>query len=614
MPTTIAYIVVSLELTLAGVQLWFWWQDRTQRALADWTLAHLLAAAGTLLIGLRGETSDVLSVDFAQVLIILTYGLICTGVRRFEGREASMLPTVIAVIIWLIACRLEAFDANLAARIVLMSVIGGVFAALAASDLRRPRPGVKLPSRRPLFLMLVLTAIGFAVRGAMALSLPLDAIGSALPDGGWLYVVTAPILMVRAASSILLISLSREAAEARVHAAIAETRDRADEANARKSRFLARMSHELRTPLNGVLGMAQVLADDPTLNDTHRARAAVITQAGWHLLGIVNDLLDLERVEAGRIDLAPLPIDIGQLLTETLALIGVQAEAKGILLAVELDSALPAGVHADPLRVRQMVLNLLGNAVKFTPAGGAVTLSASAQDGLVRIAVTDTGPGVAEELRGRLFQDYARGAGMGEIEGSGLGLSITAALARAMGGTVGWEPGPNGRGSVFVLSLPLPTSPLPAAFPIAPPAPPRRPPMTVLVVDDVTANRRVVEALLTREGHAVIHAASGEAALNLLQDGTLPDLILMDLDMPQMDGYATTARIRQMPGAAARVIIIAVTGHTHPMEVRACLAAGMDGHLAKPIEPQELNQKLDWLRVPAVARPPKPRIMASSAD
>ncbi|PZW50385.1 signal transduction histidine kinase [Humitalea rosea] len=610
MPTTIAYITVSLELTLAGVQCWFWWQDRTQRALADWTLAHLVAAAGILLIALRGEVPDVLSIDIANAMIILGYGLICTGVRRFEGRAASMVPALLATLVWLAACRTDFVSESLDARIVLMSVIGALFSALPAADLRRPRPGVNLPSRRPLFLMLILTAAGLGVRGALAVVFPVEVAPSGLPESVWLYAVIAPILMLRAATSILLISLSREAAEARVHAAIAETRDRADQANARKSRFLARMSHELRTPLNGVLGMAQVLADDPTLNDTHRARAAVITQAGRHLLGIVNDLLDIERVETGRIELSSQPIDIGQLLAETPALIGVQAEAKGLLLTVELDAALPAGVHADPLRVRQMVLNLLGNAVKFTPAGGAVTLSASAQDGVVRIAVTDTGPGVAEELRGRLFQDYARGVGTGGIEGSGLGLSITAALARAMGGTVGWEPGPNGHGSVFVLSLPLPTSPLAAAFPIVPPAPSRRSSMTVLVVDDVTANRRVVEALLAREGHAVIHAASGEAALDLLRDGPVPDLVLMDLDMPQMDGYATTARIRQLTGPAARIIIIAVTGHTHPMEVRACLAAGMDGHLAKPIDPEELNQKLDQLAAPAVAQAAKPRIMA----
>jgi len=597
-PTSIATLVVSLEVTLGGVQLWYWLQGRDQRALAHWTAAHMIGALGVLLVAGRGHIADSLSIGAAQALLIFSFGLIHTGAQWFGGRRASLAPPIIAALGWLAALQIDALDQSLAARVALVSLIGAVFAGLAAAEFRRPGPGDALASRRPLILMLSLTAAGLLLRAALVplLDVPEDATG--LPAMGWFYIITIAVLMTRAATSVLLISLSMEAQEARARAAMAHKRDLADQANLRKSRFLTRMSHELRTPLNGVLGMAQVLADDPALDDDQRARVSVITQAGRHLLGIVNDLLDLERVETGRIELAPEPVDLRRLLSDATALMGVQAAARGQLLSIDLDAGLPDVVLADPQRLRQAVLNLLGNAVKFTPERGSVTLSARAENGLVRIAITDTGPGVADDLRDRLFQDYARGAEASAIEGSGLGLAITSALAVAMGGEVTWAPGPGGEGSVFTLSLPLPLAQLSlASAPTAAPSP-----LRVLLVDDVAANRRVLEALLTHEGHTVEHAASGPDALLMLKRSPVPDLVLLDLDMPGMDGFATTAHIRRMAAPASGVTIIAVTGHAHPTEVRACLAAGMDGHLSKPVDRQALRHLLTHLRRPREGR------------
>ncbi|MBC4015786.1 response regulator [Siccirubricoccus deserti] len=220
--------------------------------------------------------------------------------------------------------------------------------------------------------------------------------------------------------------------------------------------------------------------------------------------------------------------------------------------------------------------------MKFTPAGGEVTLRASrAPAGALRLTVTDTGPGVPPELRDTLFGEFMqsrRASAAGE--GTGLGLAICTALARAMGGTMQHAAGPDGRGSAFSATLPLPPARLEAP---PPPAAPARP-LRLLVVDDVRPNQMVARALLESEGHVVTEAADGASAVEALRRGPPPDAVLMDVGMPEMDGHAATMLIRGLQGAAGRVPVIALTAYAMPEDIAASRAAGMDGHLSKPLE------------------------------
>ncbi|WP_144404353.1 response regulator [Belnapia sp. F-4-1] len=294
----------------------------------------------------------------------------------------------------------------------------------------------------------------------------------------------------------------------------------------------------------------------------------------------MNDAFDLARVEAGLLDLAPEPIALPETLRATLALVAAAAAAKRQDLRFEAETPLPAIVVADPLRLRQVVTNLLGNATRLTSPGGRITFSAGWAAGELRLAVT--GPGLPAGALASLRGDVVQGAAWNAAgEGSGLGLATCAALAGAMGGMLRHDPGPEGAGARFTLTLPAPELPSEPARPLR-----------LLVVDDVLVNRKVARALLEPAGHRVEDAADGQAALDALQSGPLPDAVLMDVQMQPLDGMETTRRLRALGGAAARLPVIALTGSVDPAEQAACRAAGMDGHLSKPIERTALLAEL----------------------
>ncbi len=388
---------------------------------------------------------------------------------------------------------------------------------------------------------------------------------------------------------------------------LAQARDSAAAATAAKSRFLAQMSHELRTPLNGVLGLAQALARDPKLSGEQRARARTLEEAGRHLVAVANDVLDLAQVEAGRLELRLAPVAFRPLLDSAATLVRPAAEEKQVRLAVQCSPDLPESVQVDQTRLRQLLLNLLSNAVKFTPAGGTVELAALAPratlpDGrvTVRIEVRDTGPGVPPAMRRAVFGDFVQLDRDAMTGGSGLGLAIAAGIADQMEGRIGCtdNPGsPVGHGAVFWVEVPLQPVSRPQAVPPATPAG-ARPRLRVLVADDVPANLAVARALLESTGHDVVCVADGALALQTLADAAPArsfDVVLMDVMMPGMDGLEATRRIRALPGEAARVPILAVTASAFAEDIAACQAAGMDAHLAKPIERDALIAALDRL-------------------
>ena len=369
---------------------------------------------------------------------------------------------------------------------------------------------------------------------------------------------------------------------------LAKARDRAEQASQAKSRFLAGMSHELRTPLNGILGYAQLLHMEGELNPLQHSRVDAMLQAGKHLLQMITRVLDLSEIEAEHVTLQAAPLDARALAEACLDCIRPAAEAKGLALSVVATPDPLPEVVADAMRLRQILLNLLGNAAKFT-AQGSITLRLrpNADGSVLRIEVADTGAGVPAEQRARLFQDFGRldTEATRMAEGAGLGLALSARLASLMGGRLEHEDNPGG-GSVFWLELPVrdPALPAPAAEgqdALATLASTR--PLRVLVVDDVAMNRDIAGSFLRAAGHEAFHADSGAAAIAAVA-ATAFDVVLMDVRMPGMDGLQATRRIRALDDGRGQVPIIALTAQAFTDQVEACRAAGMDSHLSKPFE------------------------------
>jgi signal transduction histidine kinase/ActR/RegA family two-component response regulator len=353
-----------------------------------------------------------------------------------------------------------------------------------------------------------------------------------------------------------------------------------------KSEFLANMSHEIRTPLNAVLGLAQLGARD---DDAAAARIAFqrIEDAGRHLLSIIDDILDLSKLEAGKLSVEQQPFRLGGTVDAAVALVAGRTAVKGLHLRATLADGLPEWVQGDALRVKQVLVNLLSNAVKFT-AHGEVALSVSGAGGQISFSVADTGIGIDATQLARLFQPFeqADSSTTRRFGGTGLGLAISRNLAGLMGGDIGVTSQP-GRGSTFTLSLPLAAAAAPlAASPCAPVAKRRLAGLRLLAAEDVEVNRIVLQGQLEHEGAEVVFAEDGQQAVDAvasaLQSGTAGfDAVLMDVQMPVLDGLESTRQIRRL---APRLPVIGFTAHAMNDERESCLAAGMVERVVKPAD------------------------------
>ena len=384
-------------------------------------------------------------------------------------------------------------------------------------------------------------------------------------------------------------------------------RSQAERANRAKSEFLANMSHEIRTPMNAILGMSELIAGKSLDNAEREKHRRVLKNAGENLMLLIGDILDLSRIESGRITLEWRAVDVPEILEGVWEMFAPRARRKGLALSLEVLADARVSISTDPARLRQILVNLVGNAVKFTEAG-SVDIQAERQDGQLRVTISDTGPGIPPDRQEIIFEAFAQAdsSSTRKFGGTGLGLALSRQLAELLGGELTLKSEP-GNGSQFILRVPA-TSAEPIARKTSDPAPivasnttppePKTAHVQILLAEDNPDNQLLIKAFLKQSDCEVTVAENGAIAVELFRNGTY-DLVLMDIQMPVMDGYAATRRIRELETELDRAStpILALTAHAMKEAAEESARAGCDGHLSKPINRDTLLKAIDtWTK------------------
>ena len=518
----------------------------------------------------------------------------------FGGPWASVVAAAIPML-----ARWQIGGVGAPAGVTTLMIYGGV-SIVAFYLMRRLGRGPKMPC------LLALGVFGTALGTLGLLMLPAEV--PALP----ILAVAWPVLFGGNLGGIIVLSfliqseLRREAMQEQ----LVEREREARVAVEAKSRFLAAMSHEIRTPMNGVVGFANVLLGT-RLDDFQRRAAEQIRVASFSLLEIIDDILEYTRIQAGKLPINRSDVDLHELIRSCGELIAVQAAGKNLGFSFDVDDAVPRMVTIDAVRVRQVLINLLGNAVKFTDHG-QVSLNCSFEpdpggsSGQLRLLVRDTGIGMTEAELARLFVPFEQGQHIGR-GGTGLGMTITRTLLDNMHGTVAVE-SVKGIGTSVTVALPVEiaakreAAPAPAGTSVETTT--RR--LSILVAEDVAMSAEMLTVMLAQAGHAATIAANGREAVAAAAGGDF-DLVLMDIQMPEMDGITATREIRALGGAAGRVPIVALTAFAEAEDRDRCLNAGMDDFLTKPVNRDLLMRTLARYAATPVAAPTPSLTAVSSA-